>query len=199
MPVFTSSLLWHSFIFTAFKSFGNLVSPNINQIAQTTCKVSNTSVAVPDFFSKKNHPKRFLKKHFPHRKVYDSFFSIWNPSLCGCIHQIHRMSTSGPAFQRRGEAWLLMEPSPSDQRFWGENFPMWVFPKIAVPQKGWFIMENPIIMDDLGGTTIFGNIHVYLILLVFIWAMFWNQAFGCAMLLSLDLIVTLCISVYLKV
>ena len=27
---------------------------------------------------------------------------------------------------------------------------MWVFPKIRVPQNGWFIKENPIKMDDLG-------------------------------------------------
>ena len=27
---------------------------------------------------------------------------------------------------------------------------IWVFPKIVVPQNGWFIMENLIKMDDLG-------------------------------------------------
>ena len=30
------------------------------------------------------------------------------------------------------------------------NKHIWVFPKIGVPQNGWFIMENPIKMDDLG-------------------------------------------------
>ena len=30
------------------------------------------------------------------------------------------------------------------------SLPRWVFPKIGVPQNGWFIMEHPIKMDDLG-------------------------------------------------
>ena len=39
------------------------------------------------------------------------------------------------------------------------------FPKIGIPQNGWFIMENPIRMDDLGGNPpIFGNTHLFTML-----------------------------------
>ena len=48
-------------------------------------------------------------------------------------------------------SWITVNPSEV----------LWVFPKIGVPQNGWFIMENPIKMDDLGGKpTIFGNVPI---------------------------------------
>ena len=42
----------------------------------------------------------------------------------------------------------------------------WVFPKIGVPQNGWFIMENPMNKWMIWGEnpTIFGNIHLVLFL-----------------------------------
>ena len=52
-------------------------------------------------------------------------------------------------------------------RFMGLKVMIWVFPKIGVYTPKWMVYNgNPIQMDDLGGTTIFGNIHLCMMLVV---------------------------------
>ena len=64
-----------------------------------------------------------------------------------------------PTFFAQGSSWQAGDSWSTDA--WKGSW--WVFPKIGIgPKNGWFIMENPTKMNDLGGKpTIFGNIHVF--------------------------------------
>ena len=56
---------------------------------------------------------------------------------------------------------------------------IWVFPKIGVPQNGWFMMENPIKMDGLG-VPLFSETSIYIYIL-YIYIIFQPSIFKEAM------------------
>ena len=74
-----------------------------------------------------------------------SHFGSWNKEvyLVGANHP-HLVATLSSSFSRENGHLFLICSSRSAQPSW-----IWVFPKIGVPQNGWFIRENSIRIDDL--------------------------------------------------
>ena len=92
---------------------------------------------------------RFRVEVQQHLKLADS--SIQRLGLL----QVSLSSNGGISSVGEGGLVGFLMRSPHKMFSYTTHIFIWGFPTIVVPQNGWFVMENPIKMDDLLGVPLF--------------------------------------------
>ena len=92
--------------------------------------------------------------------------------ICGEALFATTSPTSTCGWTGRGEESVCNRWAKKTMMFWGRQLRQPVYmgvSEIGVPQNGWFIMENPIKTGWFGGTTIFGNTHIYIYIYIYLY------------------------------
>ena len=84
-------------------------------------------------------------------------FSFWSLTCNSRGHTVLLIRFRNPANHQPVEVGSLSYPII----YHGFYTLIWVFPKIGIPQNGWYIMEAPIKMDHFGVPPFFGNSQIW--------------------------------------